>query len=92
MSGCLQFRAILEHGAGNIWVSAIPAGSIRRSRSDPVAARLLNPPGFSDFAEQVAKLVPVTSGDLGNSVDVSDQVSHGADGDLVCSIEPLADR
>ena len=24
MSGCLQFRAIPEHGASNVWVSAIP--------------------------------------------------------------------
>ena len=24
MSGCLQFRAIPEHGASNVWVCAIP--------------------------------------------------------------------
>ena len=49
-----------------------------------ITIQLINPPGFSDLAEQVAKLVPVKPGDLGDSVDVSDRVSFRADDDLVC--------
>ena len=50
MSGCLQFRAIPEHGASNIWVSAIPcdppkqASSVEnaRFRSRAFVGRALN--------------------------------------------------
>jgi len=49
-----------------------------------IAVRLINPPGFSDLAEQVAKLVPVKPSDLGNPVDVSDQVRFRPDEELVC--------
>jgi hypothetical protein len=34
--------------------------------------RLTNLPGAWDLAEDVAKLVPVQSGDLGNPVDIPD--------------------
>ena len=40
--------------------------------SHTVLAQLLNPPGFSDLAEQVAQLVTIKSSDLCNAVDVPD--------------------
>jgi hypothetical protein len=46
-------------------------------------ARLFNPSGFSDLGKEVTQLVAVQSSDLGNSVDVQDQLCFRLDHVLV---------
>ena len=58
----------------------------------PPTAQLLSPSGqsillsFSDLAEQVAKLVPIKSSDLGNRLDVANPVRFRPDEKLVCRL------
>ncbi len=48
--------------------------------------RLIDPLGPGDLPQRVAKFVPVKSGDFGDAVDVSDQVSFCPDEELVCHL------
>ena len=48
--------------------------------------KLINPPGLSELAEQVATLAPVKPGDLGDPLDVSDQVRFRLGEELVCHL------